>query len=49
MQEQDKQEREFVHKNGVTYFSKQTERRILFVLTMAMLIWGLFECTRDLF
>jgi hypothetical protein len=49
MQEQDKRNHGFVHKNGVTYFSKQTERRVLFVLTMAMLAWGLFECTRDLF
>ena len=30
----------FVHENGVTYFSKQTERRVLFVMTLAMLIWG---------
>ncbi|OIQ52342.1 hypothetical protein BerOc1_00817 [Pseudodesulfovibrio hydrargyri] len=49
MQEQEKQERGFVHKNGVTYFSKRTERRILFVLTMFMLVWGIFECSRDLF
>ncbi|WP_419786843.1 hypothetical protein [Pseudodesulfovibrio sp.] len=36
-------ERAFVHKNGVTYFSKKTERRILFLLTMAMLVWGVVE------
>ena len=49
MQKQDKRERGFVHKNGVTYFSKQTERKILFVLTILMLAWGIFECTKDLF
>lgn len=42
-------ERAFVHKNGVTYFSKQTERRILFVLTVLMLVWGVVELTKDLF
>ncbi|HKI81773.1 MAG TPA: hypothetical protein VKA04_08995 [Pseudodesulfovibrio sp.] len=49
MQEQEKREHGFVHKNGVTYFSKETERKVLFVLTIAMLVWGIFECTRDLF
>jgi hypothetical protein len=49
MQEQKHREREFVHKNGVTYFSKRTERKILFILTIAMLVWGIFECTKDLF
>ncbi|MGE4422192.1 MAG: hypothetical protein AB7D39_07845 [Pseudodesulfovibrio sp.] len=39
----------FVHENGVTYFSKRTERRILFVLTMAMLLWGVVEYTREFF
>ncbi|MEZ7197845.1 hypothetical protein [Pseudodesulfovibrio karagichevae] len=39
----------FVHENGVTYFSKRTERRILFVLTMAMMLWGVVECTRGFF
>ena len=49
MHSQDKQERGFVHKNGVTYFSRRTERKILFVLTILMLAWGIFECTKDLF
>ncbi|WP_199244278.1 hypothetical protein [Pseudodesulfovibrio cashew] len=35
--------RTFVHESGVTYFSKRTERRILFVLTVAMLLWGAVE------
>lgn len=39
----------FIHKNGVTYFSKQTERRVLFVMTLAMLTWGIVEYTKDLF
>lgn len=40
--------RSFVHKNGVTYFTKQTERRVLFVLTMVMLVWGIVEYAKDL-
>ncbi|MCJ2165079.1 MULTISPECIES: hypothetical protein [unclassified Pseudodesulfovibrio] len=39
----------FVHENGVTYFSKQTERRVLFVMTLAMLIWGVVEYTKEYF
>lgn len=33
----------FYHKNGVTYFTKRTERSILFVLTLIMLGWGIVE------
>jgi hypothetical protein len=33
----------FVHENGATYFSKQTERKIFFVLTLVMLGWGIVE------
>ncbi|MBG0788927.1 MAG: hypothetical protein H0S80_00345 [Desulfovibrionaceae bacterium] len=33
----------FVHKDGVTYFTKQTEQRVLFLLTLAMLIWGVVD------
>ena len=29
------------HRNGVTYFSKNTERTFFFSLTIAMLLWGL--------
>ena len=29
------------HKDGKTYFSKETERKICFVLTMAMLTFGI--------
>lgn len=40
----DKQKRQtFVHEAGVTYFSKRTERRILFILTLAMLTWGVID------
>ena len=31
----------FVHSNGVTRFSKETERRIFFILTLIMLVWGI--------
>jgi len=33
----------FVHEKGVTYFSKKTERRIFFVMTIAMLLWGIAD------
>ena len=39
----------FVHKAGVTYFSKQTERRIFFLLTLAMLTWGVVDYATNLF
>ncbi|MEF2232250.1 MAG: hypothetical protein V3571_15055 [Pseudodesulfovibrio sp.] len=39
----------FMHRDGVTYFSKRTERRILFVMTMVMLLWGVVEYARDIF
>ena len=32
----------FFHSKGVTYFNKKTERNIFFILTIAMLVWGLF-------
>jgi hypothetical protein len=43
MQNQEKGNQLFVHENGATYFSKKTERRILFFLTLAMLGWGIVE------
>lgn len=42
-------EQAFVHKRGITYFSKRTERRIYFLLTMAMLVWGMVEYAKGLF
>lgn len=38
-----KRERRFRYENGRLYFSKQTERTVFFVLTLAMLVWGMFE------
>jgi hypothetical protein len=32
----------FFHSKGVTYFNKKTERAIFFILTIAMLVWGIF-------
>ena len=37
------QKRKIWHSNGVTYFDKKTERAIFFILTVAMLIWGIME------
>jgi hypothetical protein len=30
------------HSKGVTYFDKKTERAFFFVLTIVMLVWGIF-------
>jgi hypothetical protein len=30
------------HLKGVTYFDKKTERAFFFVLTIIMLLWGIF-------
>nr|WP_287410658.1 hypothetical protein [Pseudodesulfovibrio sp.] len=49
MTQEKKRKKFFVHEKGVTYFTKQTERRVLFVMTMVMLIWGVVEYSRDLF
>ena len=35
------QKKPFVHEKGVTWFDKGTERRIFFILTMIMLVWGI--------
>ena len=31
------------HEAGVTYFSRETERRVFFILTMAMLLLGIIH------
>lgn len=33
----------FHHEKGVTYFSRRTERTIFFIMTLAMLGWGIVE------
>ncbi len=33
----------FFHKCGITYFSKKTERNLLFFMTLTMLLWGIVE------
>ncbi len=48
MNANESQERAFVHKKGVTYFTKQTERRVLFIMTLAMLLWGIVDYAKDL-
>jgi hypothetical protein len=30
------------HSKGVTFFDKRTERAFFFVLTIIMLVWGIF-------
>ena len=39
----------FMHKSGVTYFSKKTEQRVLFFMTLAMLTWGVVDYATNLF
>jgi len=36
------QKKILLHSKGVTYFSKKTERYFFFILTIIMLIWGIF-------
>jgi hypothetical protein len=36
-------ERAFVTRKGVTYFSRATERRVFFILTLGMLVLGIVE------
>jgi hypothetical protein len=43
MEDKENTKQAFVHENGATYFSKQTERKIFFVLTLLMLGWGIVE------
>ncbi|SME87909.1 hypothetical protein [Desulfovibrio gilichinskyi] len=43
MESNEKKESLFVFENGTTYFSKRTERRILFIMTLIMLGWGMVE------
>ena len=38
----DKKKKRFFHSKGITYFDKNTERTIFFVLTILMLLWGIF-------
>jgi hypothetical protein len=33
----------FHHEGGITYFTKKTERTLFFILTLAMLFWGLLD------
>lgn len=49
MQNENETRREVMHKNGVTYFTKRAERRVLFLMTLGMLIWGVVEMTKDYF
>lgn len=39
--ERERQEKILIHRKGKTYFSKKTERRFFFVLTVMMLLWGI--------
>ena len=42
-------DREFKHEDGVTYFTKRIERRVLFIMTVGMLLWGIVEYAREIF
>ena len=41
LNEDRKQNKRWFHLNGITYFSKKTERTIFFILTILMLLWGI--------
>ena len=36
------QKKTLLYSKGVTYFNKKTERSFFFILTIIMLIWGVF-------
>jgi hypothetical protein len=36
-------EKPLIHEKGITRFSKKTERTLFFLLTLAMLVWGILE------
>ena len=36
------QKKTLFYSKGVTYFNKKTERTFFFILTIIMLIWGVF-------
>ena len=38
-----KRKKAFFYSKGVTYFTKKTERTLFFILTLIMLIWGVFS------
>lgn len=33
----------FLHEDGKTYFSKSTERKFFFFLTLVMMVWGILS------
>jgi len=37
-----KQKKTLFHSKGITYFDKKTERTFFFILTIIMLVWGIF-------
>ncbi len=43
MNTEEKNKKRFLYKCGITHFSKQTERNVLFFMTVAMLVWGIVE------
>ena len=49
MERKNNEQRPFCHKAGVTYYTKRTERRVLFLLTLAMLTWGVIDYATTLF
>ena len=40
--EDDGKKKAFFYSKGVTFFTKKTERSLFFILTIIMLIWGIF-------
>jgi hypothetical protein len=40
---EDRDKKKFHHENGITYFSRLTERRIFFLFTLIMFGWLILE------
>ena len=34
--------KKFFHSKGITYFNRKTERTFFFILTILMLLWGIY-------
>jgi len=42
LNEDQNKKKAFFYSKGVTYFTKKTERALFFILTLIMLLWGIF-------
>ncbi|QTA89555.1 hypothetical protein [Desulfonema magnum] len=41
--EKTRQKKTLLHDDGKTYYTKATERKVFFVMTLIMLVWGILS------